>query len=68
MGVCIENCPKVCWYRKRFLFLHVKEIITLQKYAGNIQILWLLKMMVDDNADIILKRWKEYFDKDKRED
>ena len=23
--------------------------------------------MVDDNADIILNRWKEYFDKDKRE-
>lgn len=27
-----------------------------------------IKKIVDDNADIILKRWKEYFDKDKRED
>ena len=27
-----------------------------------------IKKMVDDNADIILNRWKEYFDKDKKED
>ena len=27
-----------------------------------------IKKMVDDNADIIIKRWKEYFDKDKREE
>ena len=27
-----------------------------------------IKKMVDDNADIIIKRWKEYFDKDKMED
>ena len=44
-----------------------KEFVQVEKSGIKANDFKKIKKMVDDNADIILKRWKEYFDKDKRE-
>ena len=45
-----------------------KEFVQVEKSGIKANDFKKIKKMVDDNADIILKRWKEYFDKDKREE
>ena len=45
-----------------------KEFVQVEKAGIKANDFKKIKKMVDDNADIILNRWKEYFDKDKKED
>lgn len=45
-----------------------KEFVLVEKAGIKANDLKKIKKMVDDNADIIIKRWKDYFDKDKMED
>lgn len=41
-----------------------KEFVQVEKAGIKANDIKKIKKMVDDNADIILKRWKEFFDKD----
>ena len=45
-----------------------KEFVQVEKTGIKANDFKKIKKMVDDNADIILKRWKEYFDKETKED
>lgn len=41
-----------------------KEFVAVEKEGIKANDFKKIKIIIDDNADIILKRWKEYFDKD----
>ena len=41
-----------------------KEFVQVEKTGIKANDFKKIKKMIDDNADIILKRWKEFFDKD----
>ena len=45
-----------------------KEFVQVEKAGIKANDFKKIKKMVDDNADIILKRWKEFFDKETKED